>query len=68
MRPIPIVIDTDPGVDDFFCLALACAYRDVLDLKAVCSMGGHEELINTFRDKLQAAYSSAAVAYEEAIL
>lgn len=21
MRPIPIVIDTDPGVDDFFCLA-----------------------------------------------
>ena len=41
MRPIPIVIDTDPGVDDFFCLALACTYRDVLDLKAVCSMGGN---------------------------
>ena len=23
MNRIPLVIDTDPGVDDFFCLALA---------------------------------------------
>ena len=41
MARIPIVIDTDPGVDDFFCLALACTYQDVFDLKAVCSMGGN---------------------------
>lgn len=33
----------------------------------VVSMYGNEELINTFRDKLTAAYSDAAIAYEEAI-
>ena len=33
MNRIPLVIDTDPGVDDFFCLALACTYDDVFDLK-----------------------------------
>ena len=41
MNRIPLVIDTDPGVDDFFCLALACTYDDVFDLKGVCSMGGN---------------------------
>lgn len=41
MKRIPIVIDTDPGVDDFFCLALACARDDIFDLKAVCTMGGN---------------------------
>ena len=41
MKRIPIVIDTDPGVDDFFCLALGCVYDDVFDLRAVCSMGGN---------------------------
>lgn len=33
----------------------------------VVSMYGNEELINTFRDKLTAAYTDAAIAYEEAI-
>lgn len=41
MERIPIVIDTDPGIDDFFCLALACAYSDRLDLRAVTTMGGN---------------------------
>ena len=33
----------------------------------VISMYGNEELINTFRDKLLASYSAAAVVYDEAI-
>ena len=41
MDRIPLIIDTDPGVDDFFCLALACTYDDVFDLKGVCAMGGN---------------------------
>ena len=49
-----------------------CGFPDKLVIvtldQYVISMYGHEELINTFRDKLQAAYSSAAIAYEEAIL
>ena len=49
-----------------------CGFPDKLVIvtldQYVISMYGHEDLINTFRDKLQAAYSSAAIAYEEAIL
>ena len=49
-----------------------CGFPDKLVVvtldQYVISMYGHEDLINTFRDKLQAAYSSAAIAYEEAIL
>lgn len=45
---IPIVLDTDPGVDDFFCLAVVCAYDRVIDLRAVTAMGGnHSEEITT---------------------
>ena len=49
-----------------------CGFPDKLVIvtldQYVISMYGHEDLINTFRDKLQAAYSSAAIAYEEAIV
>ena len=49
-----------------------CGFPDKLVVvtldQYVISMYGHEDLINTFRDKLQAAYSSAAIAYEEAIV
>ena len=49
-----------------------CGFPDKLVIvtldQYVISMYGHEELINTFRDKLQAAYPSADIAYEEAIL
>ena len=49
-----------------------CGFPDKLVIvtldQYVISMYGLEDLINTFRDKLQAAYSSAAIAYKEAIL
>ncbi len=41
MKKTPIIIDTDPGIDDFFCLALGLSYEDVFDLKAVTTMGGN---------------------------
>ena len=41
MKPLPILIDTDPGVDDFFCIAIGCAFRDLLDLKAITTIGGN---------------------------
>ena len=48
-----------------------CRFPDklvVLTLdRYVVSVYGDEELVNTFRDKLQAAYPDAAVAYDEAI-
>lgn len=40
-RPIPILVDTDPGVDDFFCIALAAAYPELFDVKAICTIGGN---------------------------
>ena len=49
-----------------------CGFPDNLVIvtpdQYIISIYGLEDLINTFRDKLQAAYSSAAIAYEEAIL
>ncbi len=52
MKRIPIIIDTDPGVDDFFCLALACAYDDRFDLRGVCAMGGNHRTDVTTRNAL----------------
>lgn len=52
MDRIPIVIDTDPGIDDFFCLALACAYSDRLDLRAVTTMGGNNHTDVTTQNAL----------------
>ena len=52
MERIPIVIDTDPGIDDFFCLALACAYSDRLDLRAVTTMGGNNHTDVTTQNAL----------------
>ena len=50
---------------------LMCGFPDKMVIvtldQTVISLYGHEDLINTFRDKLQAAYPSAAIAYEEAI-
>ncbi|MBQ1506618.1 MAG: nucleoside hydrolase [Erysipelotrichales bacterium] len=40
-NPIPLILDTDPGVDDFFCLAVVCAHPDVFSLRAVTSVGGN---------------------------
>ena len=48
-----------------------CGFPDKMVIvtldQTVISLYGHEDLINTFRNKLQAAYPSAAIAYEEAI-
>ncbi len=49
---IPLVIDTDPGVDDFFCIALACAYPELFDIKAICTIGGNNATDVTTRNAL----------------
>ena len=52
MKRIPIVIDTDPGVDDFFCIALACAFPESFDIKAICTIGGNNATDVTTRNAL----------------
>ena len=42
-RPIPVVIDTDPGVDDALALLLAAASPE-LDVLAVTTVGGNVRL------------------------
>ncbi len=37
----PIIIDTDPGVDDFFCLSIGLAYSDQFNLLGITTMGGN---------------------------
>lgn len=48
-----------------------CGFPDKLVIATlgnyVVSVYGDEELVNTFRDKLQAAYSDATIAYDEMI-
>lgn len=48
-----------------------CGFPDKLVIATlgnyVVSVYGDEELVNTFRDKLQAAFSDAAIAYDEMI-
>jgi pyrimidine-specific ribonucleoside hydrolase len=39
---IPVIIDTDPGIDDFFALMLANS-SDKLDIKAVTSVAGNQK-------------------------
>ena len=41
MNRIPLIIDTDPGVDDFFCIAIGCANPDKFDLRAITTIGGN---------------------------
>ncbi|MDO4499814.1 MAG: nucleoside hydrolase [Erysipelotrichaceae bacterium] len=48
----PIIIDTDPGVDDFFCIAIGAAYSDIFDLKAVTTIGGNNATEVTTRNAL----------------
>ena len=52
MERIPIIIDTDPGVDDFFCLALGCAFKDLFDLRAVTTIGGNNSTDVTTQNAL----------------
>lgn len=65
---IPLVLDTDPGVDDFFCFAVVCAFRDVFDLKAVTAMGGNnttavtsknaQRILNLFHRDVPVSYGA----------
>ena len=52
MKAIPIIIDTDPGVDDFFCIAIGCAYRDLFDLRAITTIGGNNSTDVTTQNAL----------------
>ena len=52
MKKIPILIDTDPGVDDFFCIALGCMFQERFDLKAVTTIGGNNLTDVTTRNAL----------------
>ncbi|HEY8372248.1 MAG TPA: nucleoside hydrolase [Pseudonocardiaceae bacterium] len=52
MAPIPLVIDTDPGIDDAFALALAVASPEV-DLRAVTTVFGNVDLATTTHNALR---------------
>ena len=52
MKKIPILIDTDPGVDDFFCIAIGCAFPDLFDLRAITTIGGNNSTDVTTRNAL----------------
>lgn len=41
MAKLPIIIDTDPGVDDFFCIAIGLTYQNVFDVCGITTMGGN---------------------------
>ncbi|MEA4812751.1 MAG: nucleoside hydrolase [Anaerolineaceae bacterium] len=43
MKPTPIIIDCDPGVDDAMAIMMAASF-DELDIKAICSVSGNVEL------------------------
>ena len=49
---IPIIIDCDPGVDDFFCLAIACANRNLFDIRGVTTIGGNNTTKVTTKNAL----------------
>jgi pyrimidine-specific ribonucleoside hydrolase len=48
----PLIIDTDPGIDDAYAIALACASPDV-DLIGVTTVFGNVGLANTTRNALR---------------
>lgn len=51
MFKIPVVIDTDPGIDDFFAIMLANS-SDKLDIKAITSVAGNQTLDKTAQNAL----------------
>lgn len=51
----PIIIDTDPGVDDFFCLMMAQAHSDILDIRALTTICGNNYTEVTTRNCLDIA-------------
>lgn len=51
MKKIPVIIDTDPGVDDVFALLIAFKNKK-LDVKLVCSTAGNVNIENTTNNTL----------------
>ena len=52
MAAIPVVIDTDPGIDDALAIMLALASPE-LDVRALTSVGGNTGLANTTENALR---------------
>jgi inosine-uridine nucleoside N-ribohydrolase len=53
---LPILIDTDPGIDDFFCLAMALAFGESLRVTGVSTEGGNADPAVTTRNALDILY------------
>ncbi len=51
-RAVPVIIDTDPGIDDAIAIALACASPEV-DLLGVTTVGGNTGIENTTGNALR---------------
>lgn len=54
MEKIPVIIDTDPGVDDFLAIMLARSSKK-LDIKGICAVGGNQTLELTSRNAIDIA-------------
>ena len=54
MIKIPVILDTDPGVDDFMAIMLANS-SDRLDIKAVTVVAGNQTLKKTSKNALDIA-------------
>jgi purine nucleosidase len=50
MKPIPLILDCDPGVDDAVALALALGARDRLNLLGITTTAGNVDLTKTTRN------------------
>ena len=55
MKRRPIIIDTDPGVDDFFCLMMAQAHSDIFDIRGLTTICGNHRTDTTTRNALDIA-------------
>lgn len=54
MSKIPVIIDTDPGVDDFIAIMLADS-SDKLDIRALTAVAGNQTLERTAKNALDIA-------------
>lgn len=50
MKPISVILDCDPGVDDAVALALALGARDRLDVLGITTTAGNVDLARTVRN------------------
>ena len=51
-RPLQLIIDCDPGVDDAVALALAAAFRDRIRLLAITTVAGNQTLARVTKNAL----------------